>query len=281
MPLEKQAWVAGIKENPIHDTSFVNASTDMSEYVENNILHLAEAGVDPLAYVDYFKADGEAELPIVDIKDIPNEVPLSTISTEATRHRSLEEIELNYKRRESIIARHKKSISQRIGKIAANIWCADTNNDFNKVLDLGSNSIIDAIVDARAQFMNWDKSEELNICLSPEHWAQIKKEDNRLFKDLMAMKDKNYVDFKVWSYSQNPIFTASGTKKPIGAAQEATDTKSSFMWVSNEVFRSFGDLTPFLEESKARIQADLLSYGQRALVGNIRASNPKYRIAIR
>ena len=29
--LQKEVWVAGIKENPVPDSSFVAASTDMSE----------------------------------------------------------------------------------------------------------------------------------------------------------------------------------------------------------------------------------------------------------
>jgi hypothetical protein len=39
--LQKEVWIAGIQENPIPNTSFVFASTDKSEYVENNKLHLA------------------------------------------------------------------------------------------------------------------------------------------------------------------------------------------------------------------------------------------------
>ncbi len=93
--LQKEVWIAGIQENPIPDNSFVFASTDKSEYVENNKLHLAEAGIEPSVHEDYF-AGSEADLPLATINDIPNEVVLKTYSTERTRHRDLQEVELSY-----------------------------------------------------------------------------------------------------------------------------------------------------------------------------------------
>ena len=55
--LQKEVWIAGIQENPIPNTSFVFASTDKSEYVENNKLHLAEAGIEPDVYENYFEGN--------------------------------------------------------------------------------------------------------------------------------------------------------------------------------------------------------------------------------
>ena len=78
--LQKEVWIAGIQENPIPNTSFVFASTDKSEYVENNKLHLAEAGIEPDVYENYFEGN-ENDLPLQAITDIPNEVVLKTYST--------------------------------------------------------------------------------------------------------------------------------------------------------------------------------------------------------
>ncbi len=277
MGLQKEIWEAGIKENPIHDTSFVMASTDKSEFVNNNTLHLAEAGIDPKVHEDFFAGNAEGKLPITNIDDIPHEVILKTYSTEPTRHRDLEEVELQYDKRTSIINRHRKSIAQRIGKTAAYQWTTGQNDEFNKLMNLaGNDSIIDAITDLRAFFMDLDVNEGLNLCLNADHWARIKKEDKVLYKDLVAMKNKEYCDFKIHTYSQVPLFTGEGVKKAFGSVREATDKRASFAWVTDEVFRSFGDVKMFEEKAKAEIQADLLSFAQRALVGNIRANSPKY-----
>ena len=52
MAIEKQTWIAMIKEAMVPDTSFLSRSVDMSEFVEYNKINLAEAGVDPKVLVD-------------------------------------------------------------------------------------------------------------------------------------------------------------------------------------------------------------------------------------
>ena len=116
--LQTEVWVAGIKENPVPNHSFIWQSTDMSQYVENNKLHLAEAGIEPGVHEDYF-ATNDNPLPVTKIEDIANEVVLKTYSTEQTRHRQLQEIELNYNKRESVINRHRVALAKKIGKATA------------------------------------------------------------------------------------------------------------------------------------------------------------------
>lgn len=280
MGLQKEIWVADIKENPIPDTSFVLASTDKSEYVENNKLHLAEAGIEPGVHADYFKTN-TGELPTATIVDIPNEVVLATYSTEQTRHRNLEEIELQYNKRASIIARHKISLAKNLGKMAAHAWTPVTSNDFNKIISLGAtDSLVDAIIDLQAFYAGLDKTDGINICLSPQHMSQIRKEDKRLYKDILSEKGALLYGFKIYSYSQTPIYTSAGVKKPFGATKDATDKECSFTWASDEVFRCFGEVAMYAQENHPGLQADIVSFAQRALVGNIRAAAPKYLGAI-
>lgn len=274
--LQKEIWVPGIKENPIPDHSFVSASTDLSEYVENNKLHLAEAGVEPGVHEDYFNGN-EDELPVADITDIPGEVTLKTYSTEQTRHRDLQEIELQYNKKESVIMRHKNSLAKNIGRRASYNWAPTVNNAFNKILQIGANdSVIDAMIDLQLFYAQLDKSEGLNICLDPIHMARVRKENVKLYKEILAEKGQTPYGFKVFSYSQNPIYTAAGAKKAFGAVLEAGDKRGSFAWCTDEVFRCFGDTNMYATLQSSGLQADTLSFAQRALTGNIRASNPKY-----
>lgn len=279
--LQTEVWVQDIQENPIPDNSFVFASEDKSEYVNNNVINLVEAGVEPATHENFFESNPDAELPIADVSDIPHDVTLKIYSTEATRHRNLEEVELVSGTRQSIVNRHKTSLAKNLGKRAAFAWTPETDDTFNKLLNLeATDSVIDAITDLRAFYMDNDLNEKLNLCLNAGHWARIKKEDKKLYKELMAMKNREYSDFKIFSYSQCPLFTSAGVKKPYGAIAEATDKRASFAWVTSEAFRCFGDTEVFFEPKKARIQADLLSFGQRALVGAVRANSPKYFGAI-
>ncbi|WP_395075386.1 hypothetical protein [Flavobacterium sp.] len=278
--LQKEIWVAGIKENPVPDHSFVAASTDMSEYVENNKLHLAEAGLEPAVLEDYFVGN-EADLPTATIADVPSEVVLRTYSTEQTRHRDLQEVELQYNRRDSIIKRHASSLAKNIGKRAAFAWSPQAANAFNKVVVLGaSDKVIDAIIDMQLFYAQLDKTEEVNICLTPEHMAKLRKENLQIYKEIMSEKGANIYGFKVYSYSNCPLYTSAGVKKPFGAVAVAGDKRASFTWCTDETFRCFGDVNVYEKLSDPGSQADNISYAQRALVGNIRASNPKYLGAI-
>ncbi|WP_294958698.1 hypothetical protein [uncultured Flavobacterium sp.] len=275
MSLVKSVWVAGIKENPIPDNSFVFASVDLSEYVNNNTLNLAEAGIEPDVHEDYF-ASNEDDLPLADVADIPNEVVLKTYSTERTRHRDLQECELSYNRRMSVINRHKTALAKNIGVRAAYNWTPTTDNAFNKIMNLGANdSIIDAIIELEAFYNDLDITEGLNICLNAKHMARIKKENKNLYKEIL--KEKEIYGFKLFRYSKNPLYTSAGVKKPFGSVAEATDKRASFTWVTDEVFRCFGDVNMYADLARAGIQADEISFAQRALAGKIRGNNPKYQ----
>lgn len=275
--LLKEVWIAGIQENPIPNTSFVSASTDKSEYVENNKLHLAEAGIEPGVHEDYF-AGNEDDLPLAPITDIPNEVVLKTYSTERTRHRKLQEVELAYNKRMSVIERHKNSLAKNLGARAAFAWTPATTSTYNKVITLGAGSFIDAVIDLEAFYGELDKQENLHMCLSPKDKAKIRKENKVLYKEMLA--EGTFYGFKVWNYSKNPFFTSLGVKKPFGSVKEAGDLQASFTWCSDETFRCFGDTEMYETLASAATQADEISFAQRALVGNIRATSPKYLGAI-
>ena len=276
--LQTEVWVAGIKENPIPDNSFVFQSVDLSQYVEHNKLHLAEAGVEPGTHEDYF-ASSNTPLPITEITDIENEVVLKTYSTEQTRHRELQEIELSYDKRSSVIKRHYTSLIKNISQRAAYAWSPQQDNDWNKVLNLsGSDSVIDAIIDLKQFLEEKDILEGANICFTPEHFARIRKEDKRLYKDIL--NEKQMYGLKVFQYSQNPLYTSAGVKKPFGSTKESTDKRATFMWVTDEVFRCFGDVEMYATLRDSGIQADTISFAQRSLVGVIRGRTPKYLGAI-
>ena len=276
--LQTEVWIAGIKENPIPDNSFVYQSVDLSQYVEHNKLHLAEAGVEPPVHEDYF-ATANNPLPVADIADIANEVVLHTYSTEQTRHRQLQEIELAYDKRSSVIQRHRVSLAKNIGKRAAYAWSPKKDDAWNKVCNLtASDSVIDAIIDIKAFLEGKEIYDGINICLNADHFARIRKEDKRLYKDIM--NENQMYGIKVFRYNQTPLYTKTGEKKPFGATKDTDDKQSSIVWVTDEVFRCFGDVEMYATLRDSGLQADTLSFAQRALVGVIRAKTPKFLGAI-
>ena len=218
-------------------------------------------------------------MPLQAITDIPNEVVLKTYSTARTRHRDLQEVELSYNKRMSVINRHKTSLSKNIGERAAFAWSPNADNDFNKIMNLDANaSIIDAIIDMEAFYNGLDIYDGMNICLTADHMARIKKENKNLYKEILSTN--TMYGFKVFRYNKNALYTSAGVKKPFGAVKENGDKVCSFTWVTDEVFRCFGDTEVYETLRSAASQSDEISFAQKALVGNIRATNPKYLGAI-
>lgn len=271
--LQKEVWIAGIQENPIPDNSFVYASTDKSEYVENNVLHLAEAGIEPSVHEDFFVGN-EDDLPLASITDVPHEVTLRTYSTERTRHRDLQECELNYNKRMSVVNRHKTALGKNINKRAAFAWAPAIDNEYNKIMVIGGGSIIDKIIDLEAFYNGLEIYDNLNICLTAAHMAKIKKEDKVLHKQILN-ENKMY-GFNVYRNNGNALYTSANAKRPFGSVPGAGDKVCSFTWCSDETFRCLGDTNVYETLGAAGSQADEISFAQRALVGNIRATNPKY-----
>jgi hypothetical protein len=280
MGLQKEVWLGDIKEQPIPDSSFVMESTDLSAHVENNKINLAEAGIEPGVYEDYF-AGNETELPTASIADIPSDVVLRSYSTGQTRHRKLQDVELSYDKRTSVTKRHKTAIIKMLHDRATHAWSPILNNQFNKIITLGPNdSVIDALLDLEAFYMDLDLTDNLNICLTSDHMKRIKKENKTLYKEMRANKGDVFYGFKIHNTSRSPLYTSAGAKKPFGSTYVAGDKKASFGWCKDEVFRCFGDLEMYATLGHSGLQADIISFAQRALTGNIRASNPKYLVAI-
>ncbi|TDL99615.1 MAG: hypothetical protein C4K58_06905 [Flavobacteriaceae bacterium] len=279
--LTTEVWISDLKENPIPNNSFLTASLDRSEYVDNNILHLQEAGARPSVYMDYFSGN-ENDLPFADTADTPHSVPLSIFSTAQTKHRNLQDVELSYDRRSSVIKRHKDALAIKLGMIAANTWCPTQKDSFNEVLvrPNATDGIIDMIIEMKKFYENTDLAGQLNVCLSPEHKAILFKEDKVLYKQIFSDSTANLYGFKVFEYSKNPIYTSAGVRKPMGSVAGETDRKASFFWCSDEVFTCFGDVEMYARLKDPAQQADTLSFAIRALVGNERANAPKYLGAI-
>lgn len=275
--LSTEVWIAGIKENPMPDTSFINQSQDLSGYVSNNTLHLAEAGVDPAVHEDYFRTNTD-ELPVQAINDIPHEVVLKIWSTSQTRHNNLLEAELQYDKFNSILQRHRNSLAKNMAQRTAFNWAASTNDANNKIINLDTDdSVIDALIDMQAFFRDLDLDmSRMNIALSAEHAAKIRKEDKKLYKEISSEKGATLYDFNIFFYSKLPYYTSAGVKKAWGATVDPTDKKASIIWSTDEVFRSFGDVEMYATLKHSGYQADLVSFGQRALTGKIRANAPKY-----
>jgi hypothetical protein len=267
MPIEKQIWTGIILENPIADDSFLLDSVDMSEFVDNNTIHLADAGVEPEVFVD----NDTYPVGIVSREDVPVELPLHTLDTKNTVVRNIEAIEASYNKLESVTMGHKRALARKSAALAAHNWSPLTDSEFTPVIV--TTGAADATGRKRLTFDDLDTLEarfrdlevdlsKLVLVLNSKHLADLKAEDRKLYRE--CMKDGKIGNFKVRTYPNLPYFdTTSGQKQAFGSAAGANSSMASLAYVSTEVMRARGTTEPFIREKDPEARGDVLGYQQR------------------
>jgi hypothetical protein len=267
MAIEKQIWTDIILEQPIADDSFLLDSVDMSELVENNTIHLADAGVEPEVFVD----NNTYPVGIVSREDVPIELPLHTLDTNNTVVRNVEAVEASYKKLESVTMGHKRALARKSAALAAYNWCPLGDGEFTPVLV--TTGAPDANGRKRLTFDDVDTLETrfrdlevdlsaLVLVLNSKHLADLKAEDRKLYRE--AMKDGKIGNFKLRSYPRLPLFdTTTGQKQAFGSAAGTNSSMASLAYVSTEVMRATGTTEPFVREKDPEARGDILGYQQR------------------
>lgn len=280
MPIEKQAWIAMIKEGLVPDTSFLSRSVDMSEFVEYDKINLAEAGVDPAVLVD----NTNFPVPAAQRTDTPLELPLHTFDTENTIVRNLEEKESAYPKMESVVRSHKNALVKKTASFAAYNWAPAKTSEFTPVLassgamNNGAKRVtFDDFLDMDSKLRALDVDmDSLVAVLNPFHLADLRSQDLKLYKDII--RDKKLFSFDLFFYSGLPYYNAAtGQKIAYGSAVADTDSQCSLIYCDTEVMRAVGTTEVFAKYKDPGERGDVIGYQQRFTALSIRG---KYAGAI-
>ena len=77
--LQKEIWLAELMQKFRPDPAWLKEARDLSAYVQNDIINLADAGADPGVIINY---DGTYDIPVASTEDTPKTVQLFNMSTE-------------------------------------------------------------------------------------------------------------------------------------------------------------------------------------------------------
>ncbi|HML64651.1 MAG TPA: hypothetical protein PKC55_07470 [Dysgonomonas sp.] len=126
----------------------------------------------------------------------------------------------------------------------------------------------DDILDLQTAFDDADLPQDGRIILlSPTHKADLKKEDKKLYKEIM--QEKEVYGFKIYTFTRNPKYNpADGTKQPYGAA---TGNVSSIAFIKSEVMRAMGDVKGEPEYHWALYRGWILGFQMRFVAMPFRA----------
>lgn len=277
--LNKEIWLAEILEGFYADDMFLSECRDLSPFVDNDILNLAEAGVDP----DVLINNTTYPIAISDRADTPLTLEIDTFDTENTKIVKAEAVELAYDKMQSVVAGHKNALRMKIMEKALHAIAPATDGTFTPIIKATGADNGDGLKrlkwsDVRGlqkAFNNAEiPAEGRIIILSQQHLEDLEVEDLDRFNKVM---DKGVIcGFKMYAMADSrlPRYNKSTDAKVAfgAAAAPTTDTTASIAFHKSEVGRAMGTASMF--HSKAEndpvYRRDVIGFQQRAMVLPIR-----------
>jgi hypothetical protein len=256
---------------------FVSEMRDLSAFVENNTINLAEAGVNP----DVLVNNTSYPVPFAQRADVPIALPLDTYDTENTLIRNIETAELSYDKRASVIYGHKQSLQMMFLQKAAFAVAPATDGTFTPLLattgaantetGLKRMSFKD-VLKLKKRFDNAVIPADGRILvLSAQHQEDLEAEDVDRFNRVM---DKGVLcGFKLYFLADKRLpryHKTTGVKYGFATADDANISHASVAFHKMEAARAQGDIDLFLREKDPELRGDMLGMQQRALTVSMR-----------
>lgn len=274
--LNKEIWLPEIMEGFYPDNSFLKESRDLSAFVDNNKINLAEAGINPNVLVN----NTTYPVPMSERVDTPLEIELDYFDTENTVIRNAKKAELSYDKLASVVYGHRQALMVYFMKKAAHAYAPTANGTFTPVLkttgaDDGTGHrklTFEDLMRLEDAFDEADMGAEgRNLVLSVKHLTHLRNEDMKLYKEML--KDNQILSFKLHRLATKhlPVFdSVTGAKKAYGAAVGANDTISSLAFHKDEVMRADGDLDMFSVLKDPEARGDIIGFQKRGIAMPLR-----------
>ena len=277
--LQKEIWLKQLMENFYPQSNFLVRSTDMTAFVENNTINLADCGVDP----EVIWNNTTYPIPMTERSDSPIAIPLDYADTKNTVIRNARKVESAYDQMEVTLRQHRAALVQACAVKALHAYApAASVAGKTKVLQAtgavkadGTKALtINDLVDADAFLNSIDASTEGRILtLSLAHKADLAKEDKALYKAFLNWKSGDVLpllNFQLYQTSITATYTSGGVKKAIGAAAAAADSKATQFWLESEVMRADGDVDMFERLKDPEQRGDIVGFQKRFIAMPIR-----------
>src|SRR5574343_300747 len=273
--LNQEIWLPDLEEGFYADDALLAEFQDLSAFVDNDKINLAEAGVDPEVFVN-----AATDIPYSQRTDVPIALELDTLDTENTLLKSAETAELSYDKRKSIIDGHANSLKMWfLTRLLFNL-APSTNTAWHPILettgaDDGTGrkrlTFADVLKLKRAFDQQRIPAAGRVIALSSTHEEDLTLEDKDLFNRIM---DKGVIyGVKMYSVADQDLpryNNTNGAKVAWQAAASATDSTASVFWHNREAFKCRGTAKMFIRENDPELRGDVMGFQQRAAGGSKR-----------
>jgi hypothetical protein len=262
MGLQTEVWVRDIAEKLMPDNSFIRRSRNDDAFVSNLTVHRPQAGSLPEVQRN------RSIFPATPVQrtDSVNDYNLVEFTTTPTLVRNIEEVEVSYAKRTSVLSGHIKTLDRDIASWMATIWAPAANSAL-LVPTTGANRAATApgatgtrkamtVADVRNLRRLMDKQdvgqEGRYLLISSDFYADLLADTQMTNRDFMPMYDQAtgsvgkllgfnlYVRSSVGRYA-----TATTTAKDPVAANAATDNAFGLAWHEDCVAAALGEIKVF------------------------------------
>jgi len=266
--LLKEIWIGVLMENFYPDGSWLIESTDMSAFVDNNTINLADAGVDPVVLVN----NTTYPIAFAERTDVPIALPLDYYDSTSTVIRNATAVQLAYAKMVSVVSQHRNAIFKKNLQKAAHAYGPSANGSNTPVIEI-TTSMIKSTIAAQKAYDELEVPQEGRILvLSPAHKQLIQDEDYKLFNMVFGQNGSNTLyGFKVFVTTVTPVYDGTTkAKKAFGAAGAGSDLKSSLFYSKYEVMRADGTYDMFATLKDPGARGDIIGFQKRFLAMPIR-----------
>lgn len=278
MALNKQVWINQIKEGFYPSTIFLTKVVNLTDSVDNNIIHFPSAGIDPKVLIN----NTTYPIKIVGRDDTDNQLSLDKFETENTLVRRPDDIEYSYDKLESVIRQHRFTLQTSTAKKAAHAFAPNEDTADTPIV-----ATTGAVHNGRKRMTFEDlltlkerfddaliPLEERYIILHPRHVTDLLLEDIKLFKELTDIKEGEptmFAGFGCFQFPYMPTFGFSdGKYTKIAYEAEQTEHFASVAFYAKEVMKADGDIYMYARYDDPEERGTIVGFDKRFIALPIR-----------
>ena len=278
MALNKQVWLDQIKEGFYPDRIFLSKVVDLTDQVENDIIHFTSAGIDPKVLIN------NTTYPIrtVGRDDADNSLELDKFETENTLVRRPDAIEYSYDKLESVIRQHRSTLQASTARKAAHAFAPSADTDETPlVLTTGEAAggrrrmTFGDLLTLKERF---DSAliplEERYIVLHPSHVSDLLREDVKLFKELTDIKDgepTRFAGFGCFHFPFMPTYEVVGGEfQKVAFNADQSMNFASVAFYKHEVMKADGEVYMYARYDDPEERGTVVGFDKRFIALPIR-----------
>lgn len=269
MALIKEIWVQDIQEALNRNADFLPYSVDHSAYIAFGTVHIPQSGANPTVV----KNPTTFPLPISERTDTDRTYLLNQFALEPTVIPNLDELQVSYDKRQSVLGQQITTLTQRIGDEVAISWTATgASNIISTTGSASASALAPGATGTRkdvtlADIANLAKKLDMDnvprdgrrkLLMSTDMFYQLMSIDNVLRASYNGFQNQPNVlqtgvvamlyGFQIMIRPVVSVFANGATSpKAFGAATATTDNLACIAFHETTVCRALGSMTPLYD----------------------------------